>query len=65
MKNNPVVQRVHLIRHGETNWNKEKRAQGQMESILTSEGIAQARILRSRLNDSGISKVYCLSLIHI
>jgi probable phosphoglycerate mutase len=63
MNHNPVVQRVHLIRHGETNWNKEKRAQGQMESILTNEGIAQARILRSRLNDSGISKVYCSSSV--
>lgn len=63
MRTLPVVQRIHLIRHGETNWNKEKRAQGQMESVLTGEGIAQAHTLRTRMNDSGISRVYCSSSV--
>jgi broad specificity phosphatase PhoE len=63
MKTIPAVRRVHLIRHGETNWNKERRAQGQMESVLTEEGIAQAQLLRDRLNESGITRVYCSSSV--
>lgn len=63
MKSSHPVQRIHLIRHGETNWNKEKRAQGQMESVLTEEGVAQAKALRSTLKNSGISRVYCSSSV--
>ncbi|TFH70325.1 histidine phosphatase family protein [Gammaproteobacteria bacterium LSUCC0112] len=63
MKNSQPVQRIHLIRHGETNWNKEKRAQGQMESVLTQEGVAQATALRSTLKNSGICRVYCSSSV--
>lgn len=63
MSNNPVIRRVHLIRHGETNWNKEKRAQGQMESVLTQDGILQAHNLATRLQDIPISEVYCSSSI--
>ena len=36
---------LHVIRHGETNWNKEKRIQGQSESELTKQGILQAQEL--------------------
>jgi phosphoserine phosphatase len=63
MNNLQVLRRIHLIRHGETNWNKEKRAQGQMESVLTRDGISQAEALRSKLKNSGISRVYCSSSV--
>ena len=63
MSNNPVIRRIHLIRHGETNWNKEKRAQGQQESVLTGDGIKQAQTLRSRLLDIPIDEVYCSSSV--
>ena len=33
---------LHLIRHGQTNWNEEKRIQGQSDSILTKLGVSQA-----------------------
>ena len=28
-----------MIRHGQTNWNEERRAQGQSDSVLTELGI--------------------------
>lgn len=50
---------VHLIRHGQTNWNKEKRVQGHSESTLTEEGKQQAAALAPMLSPYKISKVYC------
>lgn len=55
--------RIHLIRHGQTNWNKERRVQGQSESTLTTEGREQAAKLRSTWGAVGIGKVYCSSSI--
>lgn len=42
---------THLIaiRHGETEWNKESRFQGHLNSALNDEGLAQARALAKRL----------------
>lgn len=51
--------RVHLIRHGQTNWNKEKRVQGHSESTLTQEGRQQAAALAPALLPYNIRKVYC------
>lgn len=58
-----AVRRIHMIRHGETNWNREKRAQGQMESVLTSEGMAQASALSTKIQSLGIGDVYCSSSV--
>lgn len=63
MSMNRVIRTIHLIRHGETNWNKEKRAQGQLESVLTADGIAQAQNLKTRLQDIPIQEVYCSSSV--
>jgi probable phosphoglycerate mutase len=38
-----------LIRHGETQWNVERRYQGQLDSPLTERGIAQAEAVGRRL----------------
>jgi probable phosphoglycerate mutase len=38
-----------LIRHGETQWNVERRYQGQLDSPLTGRGIAQAEAIGRRL----------------
>ena len=51
--------RIHLIRHGQTNWNKEKRVQGHSESTLTTEGQQQAAALAPTLAAYNIAKVYC------
>jgi phosphoserine phosphatase len=52
---------LHLIRHGETNWNRERRAQGQQESVLTDTGREQARQLREALSDTPVQAVYVSS----
>jgi probable phosphoglycerate mutase len=55
--------KIHLIRHGQTHWNKERRVQGQTESTLCAEGRAQAAALRQVLDQIAISKVYCSTSI--
>ena len=40
---------IYLFRHGETAWNAEKRAQGQLDSPLTAAGRAQAHAMGERL----------------
>jgi broad specificity phosphatase PhoE len=38
-----------LVRHGETEWNRERRHQGRFDSPLTAHGIAQAQAIGRRL----------------
>jgi 2,3-bisphosphoglycerate-dependent phosphoglycerate mutase len=38
-----------VVRHGQTRWNVEKRVQGQEDSPLTDEGLAQAEAIAGRL----------------
>lgn len=57
------LRRIHLIRHGETNWNRERRAQGQQESVLTERGIAQAHTLARALGSVPVDEVYSSSSV--
>lgn len=52
---------LHLIRHGQTDWNEERRAQGQSDSQLTALGITQARELGDKLKDLHFDKIFCSS----
>lgn len=52
---------LHLIRHGQTNWNEERRVQGQSESELTELGIQQARELGERIAHLNFDQVFCSS----
>ena len=54
---------IHLIRHGETDWNAIRRIQGQMESRLTEQGREQALALGERLQDYPISRIFCSSSV--
>lgn len=42
---------LYLVRHGETEWNREDRIQGRMNSSLTEKGRKSARLLGERLKE--------------
>ncbi|MBE6452260.1 MAG: histidine phosphatase family protein [Alphaproteobacteria bacterium] len=49
----------YLFRHGETNYNIEKRWQGcSIDAPLNDNGMAQARLLADKLQDLGIKELY-------
>lgn len=54
--------RLILLRHGETEWNREGRYQGHLDSLLTAAGVAQAQALASRLQRQRFSALYSSDL---
>ncbi|UCD54921.1 MAG: histidine phosphatase family protein [Candidatus Omnitrophota bacterium] len=50
--------RLILVRHGETNWNKQKRVQGALDIPLNREGGEEARRISSELSKFKIDVVY-------
>lgn len=57
------VTRFCLIRHGETDWNGEKRIQGQIDIDLNARGEGQARDLRSALAGHSFAAAYSSDLL--
>ena len=51
-----------LVRHGETDWNVEGRAQGQMHVPLNDKGLAQAEAIATRLRPMRFTAVYASDL---
>ncbi len=49
---------IFLIRHGETDWNRDGRAQGRHDVPLNEVGKAQARALAERFRDVPLTAVY-------
>ncbi len=43
--------RIYLTRHGETEWNRQRRFQGNQNSELTDKGILAAELLSARIED--------------
>ena len=54
--------RIFLIRHGETNWNKEGRFQGQIDIPLNDNGKDQARKAFGYLRNISFNKAYSSSM---
>lgn len=53
---------IGLIRHGSTEWNHLGKLQGQLDTELTDEGRAQARLLGKRLRHEGWLSIICSDL---
>ena len=55
--------RLLLVRHGETDWNQQKRYQGQVDISLNENGKLQSDKVAEFLKDVSIDKVYSSSLL--
>lgn len=51
-----------LIRHGETDWNRELRFQGQLDVALNATGLEQARRVAQRLASEGLHALFSSDL---
>ncbi len=51
-----------LVRHGESEWNRELRIQGQSNSELTAHGILQAKTVADALADEPVHAIYSSDL---
>lgn len=58
-----TTRRLHLVRHGQTDWNRDKRVQGHAESELTALGRQQAALLAPILRREPITAVHCSSSV--
>jgi len=56
------MKKLYIMRHGETEWNIQKRYQGQMDSGLTVKGKTRTCLQRARIKDITFSKVFCSPL---
>ncbi|WP_409975391.1 histidine phosphatase family protein [Bacillus sp. Bva_UNVM-123] len=48
---------LYVIRHGETEWNTEKRFQGRLDSDLTDKGKTDAKELSERLKEIEFERI--------
>ena len=55
--------RLYLFRHGQTDWNKEKRFQGHSDIPLNKTGLSQAQTLINVFKDLDVSRIISSDLI--
>lgn len=55
--------RFYIVRHGQTEWNRQHRIQGQKDSPLTDEGINQAEQLAKKLKEIEFADIYSSDLL--
>lgn len=53
---------LYLIRHGETEWNLQRRIQGHQDTALNETGMGQARLLAQELKNVSFDAVYASPL---
>ena len=53
---------VFLARHGQTEWNAQRRYQGKLDSPLTAIGRAQARATAETMRAHGVERLLCSPL---
>jgi len=51
-----------VVRHGQTEWNRQGRIQGHLDSPLTAEGRAQAEAIARRLAGTPVAAIWCSDL---
>ncbi|MCX6745923.1 MAG: histidine phosphatase family protein [Candidatus Parcubacteria bacterium] len=61
-KNNENFCTLYLVRHGETEWNKNGIIQGQLDSPLTNEGIKQVQQIADELKDIHFDVIFSSDL---
>jgi broad specificity phosphatase PhoE len=49
---------LYVVRHGQTDWNKERLIQGRIDIPLNEEGIKQARITKKKLEGIELDAIY-------
>lgn len=59
---NGAITRICLVRHGETEWNAERRIQGQTDIALNATGVRQAEAAGRWLRGAGLSALYASDL---
>ena len=58
-----MQRRLILLRHGETEYNATSRMQGQLDTVLSDRGVAQAHAAAKELRGLGISKIVSSDLM--
>ena len=57
-----IMKDLYVMRHGETEWNTQKRYQGQLNSPLTERGSLKLKEQKEVLPEGPFTKVYCSPL---
>jgi len=57
-----IMTKLYIVRHGETEWNRDGKLQGWKDAPLTDKGKRQAEALRERLKEIEFDAVYCSPL---
>jgi broad specificity phosphatase PhoE len=49
---------LHLVRHGQTDWNAEKRLQGKIDIALNEVGVAEAELIAKEFENRSLGGIY-------